>query len=63
MCAHAPGVRQRYDLGPTPLCGLGGERLGRSVAISVNRPASLESPPPAQITSKEMDGVFLAILN
>ncbi len=44
MCAHAPCVRQRYDLGPTPLCGLGGERLGRSVAISINCPASPESP-------------------
>ncbi len=29
---------------PTPLCGLGGERLGRSVAISINCPASPESP-------------------
>ncbi len=44
MCAHAPCVRQRYDLGPTPLCGLWGERLGRSVAISINCPASPESP-------------------
>ncbi len=44
MCAHAPCVRQRYDLGPTPLCGLGGERLGRSVAISINCPPSRESP-------------------
>ncbi len=31
-------------LDPPPLCGLGGESLGRSVAISVNCPALLESP-------------------
>ncbi len=47
MCAHAPCVRQRYDPGPTPLCGLGDERLGRSVAISVNCPARLPVSFPA----------------
>ncbi len=44
MCAHAPCVRQQYDLGPTPLCGLGGERLGRLVSISINCPASPDPP-------------------
>ncbi len=31
-------------LDPFLLCGLGGERLGMSVAISVNCPASPETP-------------------
>ncbi len=62
MCAHAPCVRQRYDLGPTPLCGLGGERLGRSVAISINCPASQEAAYTPKAISNRLGKGLTALL-
>ncbi len=63
MCEHAPCVRQRYDLGPTPLCGLGGERLGRSVAISINCPAQEAAYTPKAISNRLGKGVDSSLTN